>query len=690
MEEVSESDVFTIEETVKQEQADTVSKDTGNKSIDEETVPSDEKGSAKSSLEGPAALAPVDNDAATSVLAPTADTIGAEVDSHDTIEMADATISSVPAPVAASSYERPDHYTDNIITFHKALRNASSTEAPVELEVEGKLPEHLTGFHYSVTPGIFEVKYSKMVIIDGEPDHETRTFTFGHWFDNIPLIHQFALSGEDNKIKYRSTMPARRTEHKIRETQGFLPNQPSTIFQTDTNQSVFARFLSTASSNGRPGLEPCGASAEVLPPFSADGRRTIYCRNFANHILELDADTLTKRGILAWDEVNPKFKGTHSSPHSHYDPVTKELINFTMDHGFNHTEYHFFSITEKEPHGSLIATIHAKTSHVHSFAVTPRYIILVVAPWSPADGGVKYSWGASILEALAFKRGEPAHFYVISRIKRRHIATYTSEAFFFLHHVNAYEDEADNVYLDFAYYPDDTIAHQFGLSSLLNGTPVPLVQPELCRFELANVQIEAHRFEQYMAAISGISPVDKLRGFMRRVANSGAAYDNPEKISYAVPVATRVRSLAGVELPRINPIYRGLDYKFTWGVGLLEGGDRAMYDCIVKMGVKGDIEPIVWSEKNCFPSEAVFVPPATIDPEEDKGSLISVVYNAEANKSFLLVLNAKDLKEEARAWLPQVVPLSFSSGSFAYGDVSHIANVSTAQIDVEEEEDPDA
>ncbi|KAF8971018.1 hypothetical protein BGZ52_010332, partial [Haplosporangium bisporale] len=246
----------------------------------------------------------------------------------------------------------------------------------------------------------------------------------------IPQVNQFSFSGSNNTLKYRSTKPAHRAEGKIRENQGYLPNQPSSTFRTDTNQSVFARFLSTSHSEGRPSLEPCGASIEVLPPFNADGRRTVYCQNYANQILELNSDNLDKGGILAWDEVNPLFKGSQASPHSHYDPVTKELINFTMENGYQSTQYHFFSITEKEPHGSMIATVTAKTSHVHSFAVTPRYIILVVSPLNPSDGGMKYSWGASILDALSFKRTESTYFYVISRVKRRHIATFKSEAFF--------------------------------------------------------------------------------------------------------------------------------------------------------------------------------------------------------------------------------------------------------------------
>ncbi|KAG0319490.1 hypothetical protein BGZ99_005079 [Dissophora globulifera] len=602
---------------------------------------------------------------------------------------------SAVLPTTASPPKAPTGpFDDEEVTFHKALRNATSTEIPKALAIQGILPDWLTGFHYTLSPGVFEVKYPKMVVVDGESQQETRTFSFGHWFDNIPQVNQFAFSGADNTLKYRSVKPAHRAEIKIREHQGYLPSQPSSIFRTDTNQSMFARLLSTSQTQGKPSLEPCGASIEVMPPFNADGRRTIYCQNYANHVLELNADTLEKSGILAWDEVNSQFKGSHASPHSHFDPVTNELINFTMEHGFQNTQYHFFSISEKEPHGSLIASVNAKASHVHSFAVTPRYIILVVSPLNASDGGVKYSWGTSILDAFTFKRSEPTYFYVISRVKRRHISTFKSEAFFLqvFHHVNAFEDAADNVYLDFSLYTDDSIAHQLTLSALFDRSSSPLTRPEFCRFELANVQAEAQRLENYNAAIANTGPVDKLRGLMRRVSfgsHTGADYSVPEKNSNATPLATRVRSIAGVEMPRINPIYHGLDYKYTWGVGLTEQGDGDMYDCIMKLHVKGDAEPTVWHKKNCYPSEAIFVPPPVFDQNEDAGVVISVVYDAEANNSFVLVLDAKDLTEKARAVLPEVVPLSFTNGCFAPGDVSRgmLEAHAPGHFDEEEEDD---
>lgn len=68
-------------------------------------------------------------------------------------------------------------------TYQQALTNAISTETPMELDVQGALPDWLTGFHYTLSPGIFDVKYPKMVSVHGELQQETRTFTFGHWFD---------------------------------------------------------------------------------------------------------------------------------------------------------------------------------------------------------------------------------------------------------------------------------------------------------------------------------------------------------------------------------------------------------------------------------------------------------------------------------------------------------------------------
>jgi carotenoid cleavage dioxygenase-like enzyme len=75
-----------------------------------------------------------------------------------------------------------------------------------------------------------------------------------------------------------------------------------------------------------------------------------------------------------------------------------------------------------------------------------------------------------------------------------------------------------------------------------------------------------------------------------------------------------------------------------------------------------------WHEENCFPSEAQFVPKpvkAGEDKitEEDAGVLISIVLDSARSTSFVLVLDAQDLKVLARVELNKLIPLSFAHGS---------------------------
>lgn len=76
-----------------------------------------------------------------------------------------------------------------------------------------------------------------------------------------------------------------------------------------------------------------------------------------------------------------------------------------------------------------------------------------------------------------------------------------------------------------------------------------------------------------------------------------------------------------------------------------------------------------WHEENCYPSEAQFIPkPNKIGEdkinEEDEGVLISIIMDSTRSTSFVLVLDAHDLKVLARIELNKLVPLSFAHGSY--------------------------
>ena len=71
----------------------------------------------------------------------------------------------------------------------------------------------------------------------------------------------------------------------------------------------------------------------------------------------------------------------------------------------------------------------------------------------------------------------------------------------------------------------------------------------------------------------------------------------------------------------------------------------------------------MWHSDHTYPGEPVFVatPGGT---DEDDGVVLSVVLDAAAENSFLLVLDGKSFEEIGRATLPQTVPFGFHGQFF--------------------------
>jgi carotenoid cleavage dioxygenase-like enzyme len=115
-----------------------------------------------------------------------------------------------------------------------------------------------------------------------------------------------------------------------------------------------------------------------------------------------------------------------------------------------------------------------------------------------------------------------------------------------------------------------------------------------------------------------------------------------------------------LELPRIN--YRRANtrpHRFVYGAGFEE---RDWFDRIVKADVQ-ERTTRTWHEQGCHPGEPVFVADPS-EEAEDQGVLLSVVLDARRGNSFVLVLDATDLSELARAEVPHHIPYSFHGNYF--------------------------
>ncbi len=109
------------------------------------------------------------------------------------------------------------------------------------------------------------------------------------------------------------------------------------------------------------------------------------------------------------------------------------------------------------------------------------------------------------------------------------------------------------------------------------------------------------------------------------------------------------------ELPRINYARNGKPYRFAYG--LTPAADGGWTDTVLKLDLETS-HAKTWHEHGAYPGEPVFVAPPGASREDD-GVLLSVVLDVEAGSSYLLVLDAQDLTERARARVPHHIPFSF-------------------------------
>jgi beta,beta-carotene 9',10'-dioxygenase len=316
-------------------------------------------------------------------------------------------------------------------------------------------------------------------------------------------------------------------------------------------------------------------------------------------------------------EVRPyTAPGMLSTAHPHMDRSSRGMINYAAKLG-PRSSYRFFAVepgegVEGELPTRVIGSLPVKEpAYMHSFGLTKRWLVLaefpfVVNPLALATGGRPF------IENFRWKPELGTRFTLVDRTTGEALGGFHTDACFAFHHVNAYE-EGDEVVVDLCVFEDATIIEDLYLERLRAGKPVS--SATLTRFRLGLQDRSVER---------------------RRLAEEE------------------------IELPRIN--YGRCNerpYRYVWGVG---DGPSGWLERVLKIDVS-DGSTLSWSEDGCYPGEPVFVA-APDGQDEDTGVLLSVVLDERSSTSFLLVLDASDLSELARARVPHHIPFSFH-GQFA-------------------------
>jgi carotenoid cleavage dioxygenase-like enzyme len=320
-----------------------------------------------------------------------------------------------------------------------------------------------------------------------------------------------------------------------------------------------------------------------------------------------DPETLA---TLGRDEVPPQW-GLLTTAHPHQDPVTGELLNFAAHFGRRH-HYNIYARRSRTD-GRVIASLQVKEpAYMHSFAVTERHVVLFENPLRVNPLKLALS-SKSFIHNFRWRPEEGVRIHVFDRATGALTGTHEAPTCFVFHHINAFEDGGELV-LDLCAYEDAAVIDTLELAKLRDGS----------------------------ARIPHARPV------RYRVRHDGGG--------------VRVETLAETdfELPRID--YRrhnGRPYRYAYGSGTA-GGD------FLKGLVKVDVEDGTvrsWEADGCWAGEPVFVPRPGGETEDD-GVVLSVVLDAPAGRSALVILDAGSFEEIARAQAPHVVPFGFHGQFF--------------------------
>lgn len=458
--------------------------------------------------------------------------------------------------------------------FFKTLEN----ETDIGIPVKGDIPQWVNGILIRNGPAKFEQGNIRLV----------------HWFDGYAMLHKFVL--KQGKVWYQN-----RFIH-------------STNYQTDHANNAISVVATGSVPN------PCrsifGKFFNLFKPVNLDNNNVniidfddkFFAVSDYSTLLEFDIHSLETKGRFKFnDEIGDKFM--LSSAHPSVDYHTHQMYNFLCEVGPT-VKYYLTCVDMKTGKRSLLQKFTRPYPVViHSTALTANYYIMIECPskinfWDLFLGEFRQK---PFCEAISWVPEEGTRFYIVDR-KTHKMTVIESEAFFFFHTINAFEQDG-KICIDLCESKHGNLIRDYYIDKLL---------------------------------VDGIMPENAMKP---------ARYTlDVQKKQVSYQYLTKEYS----ELPQINKWNYTRPYRYVFLMGLNTTIPNDMYNQLLKMDLETGKEWI-WREEGTNPGEPVFIPHPNAK-KEDEGVILSVVLDNLGEKSFLLVLDAQSFTEIARAEIPHLIP----------------------------------
>ncbi|CAF3334375.1 unnamed protein product [Rotaria socialis] len=533
--------------------------------------------------------------------------------------------------------EKAALYPDcNFSIWFRSVNENNVTETPLEGRKTGVIPDWIHGSFYQNGPGLFYTTGKRVQ----------------HLFDAFALIQKFTI--EHGHVTYQNRILQSNSYKKAYQTGRLCYSEYSTSTTEDKSMSSCKRYEAGSTLswiftriqnliNYENDFRTDNAMITIFPYQVNDDKVALFAMTETPTMHEIDPKTIETRSTFNVSEHVPIFS------HCAHPVILRDgtILNVGLAASFMGMNYVLFEFPGSSKLNSednmmmqcrTLAKIPCRwpinPSYMHTFAVTDNYIILIEQSLCISLTQMAHLTitRGPLVDALVWYENEPVRFRLVNRqsMAEYNEYIYLTKAFFYLHIINAYEDN-NHVVLDICTYDTPDMLKCMMIEALENAQQNPDYLKQFTsrpkRFVLPiSVKYENGNLNSLNYTTCHVKFLDKK-----------SLWIEPEII---IDI--------GCELPQIDNFrFYGKFYRFFYGINT--DIDYQYCGAIRKIDVLSKTDKF-WHETGCYTSEPIFLRnPLNDTEEEDNGVLImSLLRNSREHEVSLLVLDARDMTEIGR------------------------------------------
>jgi len=442
-----------------------------------------------------------------------------------------------------------------------------------------KLPQWLNGSLIKVGPAQFTIGKTQVK----------------HWFDGLAMLYKFEF--DNGKVIFSNSF--------IKSPQ----------YQSHINgQMLYDEFATRAPLGFMDRLKNLlgmMAGKKMLNPSCnvniAKINKTFIAMTELDNSIIFNPNTLEAYSKITYTD---NLDGQMITAHPIYDDQTKELFNVLIYIAPAKVKYQLYKInTQNSEHKREPVAEFNKPYlfYMHSFFITRNHVILYNGPLqTTATALLNHSFN----DALKYNKKHNCEFIIINRHNGT-VKTVAVKSFVFLHGINSYETENNEVVIDLIVHHNKNNPYNAFYLNKLNQNTVELT-----------TSIRRYTLDLNTCKASCQTILDET-----------------------------------VEFPFINQANQSCEYQYIFAAHRDKNKAGDFLNGLIKVNLKNPEQNTIWHPPEIYPSEPIFVKNPDTDIEDD-GIIMTNIFDDNRQLSQLLLLDAQSFTEISRFDLPCHIPFT--------------------------------